>query len=176
MHELVTINDVQSAIESYIDVQVSHNHRTKPTKTSRERVNNLRRTAHTVDPHYLEVQETRDSRTSAYQICRIEGKKINRTTTFQKWINNLTPEVGYIRIYLWNVVVRFIFSSVENIVEKRRNSSLFHNILLPVLNFHVKTWTKGTRFSLRDKRLFEISGVDTQRVDCMYQTNERQIN
>ena len=34
----------------------------------------------------------RDIRTSTYQICRIEGK-INRTTTFHKWICNLTPEI-----------------------------------------------------------------------------------
>ena len=32
-------------------------------------------------------------------------------------------------------------------------SPLFHNILLPVIRFHVKKWT---RFSLRVKRLFEI--------------------
>ena len=50
-------------------------------------------------------------------------KKINRTTTFNKWICNLTPEVR----------------DILNIVEKRRNCSwgaispLFHNILLPVL-------------------------------------------
>ena len=45
-------------------------------------------------------------------------------------------------------------------MEKRRRSnfSLFHNI------YHcVKT---GTRFSLRDKRLFEISEFEITRVDC----------
>ena len=55
-------------------------------------------------------------------------------------------------------------------MEKRRNCSLgaisplFHNILLPVLRFHVKT---GTRISLRNKRLFEISEVEVTRVDCI---------
>ena len=54
-------------------------------------------------------------------------KTINRATTFNKWICNLTPEVRNIYIY--------------NNVEKRRNCSLgaisplFHNILLPVLRF-----------------------------------------
>ena len=81
-------------------------------------------------------------------------KTINQTTTFNKWICNLTSEVkGYI----------------ENIVEKRRNCSLgaipplFHNILIPLLDFYVRT---GTRFSLRDKRLLEISVVEITRVDC----------
>ena len=50
-------------------------------------------------------------------------KTINRTTTFNKCICNLTPEVR----------------DIENIAEKRRNCSLgaisplFHNILLSVL-------------------------------------------
>ena len=40
-------------------------------------------------------------------------------------------------------------------------SPLFYNILLPVVDFHVKT---GTIFSLRDKRLLEISEVEISRV------------
>ena len=50
---------------------------------------------------------------------------------------------------------------------KRRNCSLgaiiplFHNIMLPFSDLHIKT---GTRFSLRDKRLFEISEVKITRV------------
>ena len=53
-------------------------------------------------------------------------KTVNRTTTFNKWICNSTPEVK-----------RYF----ENIVEKRRNCSLgaisplFHNILIPVVRF-----------------------------------------
>ena len=56
---------------------------------------------------------------------------------------------------------------IENIVEKRRTcsidiASLFHNI---VLDFHVE---KGTRFSLRDKWLCEVSEVEITRIDCTY--------
>ena len=55
-------------------------------------------------------------------------------------------------------------------MEKKRNCSfigaispLFHNIFYLLLDFHVKA---GTRFSLRDKRLFEISAVEIMRVNC----------
>ena len=67
----------------------------------------------------------------------------------------------------WTLEVRDI---LKNIVEKRRNCSLgaisplFHNIFY-MLDFHVKV---GTRFSLRDKRLFEISEVEITRVNCTY--------
>ena len=59
---------------------------------------------------------------------------------------------------------------IENIVEKRRNCSLgaisplFLNILLPVGRF---SCLDRTRFSLRDKWLFEISEVEIMRVDCI---------
>ena len=46
----------------------------------------------------------------------------------------------------------------------RSNFSSFHNILSPVVKFSVKT---GTRFSLRDKRLFEIREAEITRVDCI---------
>ena len=42
----------------------------------------------------------RDIRTSTYQICRIE-KKLNQTTTFNKCICNLTPEVRDILNIFW---------------------------------------------------------------------------
>ena len=67
----------------------------------------------------------------------------------------------------WTLEVRDI---LKNIVEKRRNCSLgaisplFHNIFYILLDFHVKA---GTRFSLRDKRLFEISEVEITRVNCI---------
>ena len=54
-------------------------------------------------------------------------------------------------------------------MEKRRNCSLgaitplFHNIFYLSLDFHVQA---GTRFSLRDKRLFEISEFEIKRVTC----------
>ena len=59
---------------------------------------------------------------------------------------------------------------LKNIVEKRRNCSsgaispLIHNILLLMLDFYIKT---RTRFSPRDKRLFEIIKVEITRVCCI---------
>ena len=51
-------------------------------------------------------------------------------------------------------------------MEKRRGaiSRPFHNIFYVLLDFHVLV---GTRFSLRDKRLFEISEVEITRVSCI---------
>ena len=55
---------------------------------------------------------------------------------------------------------------IKNVVENRRNCSLGHfstkfcNLLL---DFHVKT---GTRFSPRDKWLFEIREVEITSVNC----------
>ena len=44
--------------------------------------------------------------------------------------------------------------------------SIFHiNICYLMLDFYVKT---RIRFSLRDKRLFEITEVEVTRVDCIY--------
>ena len=40
-------------------------------------------------------------------------------------------------------------------------STIFYNLML---DFYVKT---GIRFSLRDKRLFEITEVEITRVDCI---------
>ena len=64
-------------------------------------------------------------------------KLINRTTTFNKWICNLTPEVNR---YTEKIVEKRRNCS-ENIVEKRRNCSLeritppFYNIFIPVVSF-----------------------------------------
>ena len=41
-------------------------------------------------------------------------------------------------------------------------STIFYYL---ILEFYVKT---GIRFSLRDKRLFEITEVEITRVDCIY--------
>ena len=49
-------------------------------------------------------------------------------------------------------------------MEKGAISPLFHNIFYMLLDFHVKA---GTRFSLRDKRLFEINEVEITRVNCI---------
>ena len=50
-------------------------------------------------------------------------------------------------------------------MEKGKNCSFIFSTIFCylLLNFHVKT---GARFSLRDKRLFEISEVEIMRVDC----------
>ena len=59
--------------------------------------------------------------------------------------------------------------SVENIVEKGEIAPeeqfllLFSIFSFLMLDFYVKT---RIRFSLRDKRLFEISEVEITRVDC----------
>ena len=91
-----------------------------------------------------------DIHTSTYQICRIE-KKINRTTTFHKWIFNLTPEDKDILKILWK----------REIAQFLLFSTIFCYLLL---DFHVKT---GTRFSLRDKQLFEISKVEITKANCI---------
>ena len=55
-------------------------------------------------------------------------------------------------------------------MERGRNCSSraisppFHNILLPDVDFYVKT---SIRFSLQDKRLFEIIEVEIKWVDCI---------
>ena len=62
------------------------------------------------------------------------------------------------------------FDCIENIVEKEKllltkeQYLLFSTIFRHLLDFHVKT---GTRFSLHDKRLFEISKVKITRVYCI---------
>ena len=82
----------------------------------------------TVDSRYLEFQGTLEHfEISVPRNIRVAEvrKAINRTTPFNEWIRNLTPEVR----------------DIENIVEKRRNcswgaiSTLFHIILLPLLRF-----------------------------------------
>ena len=97
----------------------------------------------------------RDIRTSTYQSYRIE-EKIIRTTTFDKYMCNWTLEVRDILKILW-----------------KRISPLFHNIFYLSLDFHVQA---GTRFSLRDKRLFEISEVEITRVNCNHKATESNRN
>ena len=77
-------------------------------------------------------------------------KTINWTTTFNKWICNLTPEVR----------------DILKTLLKRGEFLLFSTIFCYLfLDFYVKT---GTRISLWDKWLFEISEVKNTRVDCIY--------
>ena len=83
-------------------------------------------------------------------------KTINWTTTFNKWICNLTPEVRNIYKIMWK---RGEIAPLEQFL-------LFSTIFCYLfLDFHVET---GTRISLRYKRLFEISEVEITRIDCIH--------
>ena len=90
----------------------------------------------------------RDIRNSTYQICRIE-ENTNRTTKFYKWTCNLTPLVR-------NICWKYCGNGEKFLLL----STIFSYLML---DFYVKT---RVRFSLRDKRLFEITEVDITRVDC----------
>ena len=87
---------------------------------------------------YFEISVARHIRVAELR------KKIIRLTTFYKYICNWTLEVRDILKIVW---------------KRGEISPLFHNIFYLLLDFHV--WA-GTRFSLRDKRLFEIA-----KVNCM---------
>ena len=80
----------------------------------------------------------RDIRTSTYQICRIE-EKIIRITTFNKYICTWTLEV--------RDILKILFPQY-----------CLHDVRFSCLG--------RTRFSLRDKRLFEISEVEIARINC----------
>ena len=81
----------------------------------------------------------RDTRTSTYQISKIEKK--NLTTKYPKFIGHLTP---LLKICIY-----------KNYCGK--------GTLL--LSLYVRI---GTKISLRDKRLFEITEVEIARVDCTF--------
>ena len=93
----------------------------------------------------------RDIRISTYQICRFEETTINRTTIFHKWICDLAPEVRDLLKILWKRGTLF-FSPFPQYLAK--------HCLISMLKTR-------TRFSLRDKRLFEISEVEITKVDCI---------
>ena len=88
----------------------------------------------------------RDIRTSTYQICRIE-ENIVRSTTFNKYICNWTLEVRDMLKILW---------------KRGEIAPLFQNIFYLLLDF------RGTRYSLRDEWLFEISEFEIMRVNCIF--------
>ena len=95
-------------------------------------------------------------RTSTYQICKIK-EMMNRTIIFHKRICKLTPEDRDILKILWKRGEILLFSTI------------FCYLLLDV---RVKT---GTTFSLRDKRLFDISEVEITRVDCNFKKLKQTI-
>ena len=82
-------------------------------------------------------------------------KTINRTTTFNR-INLLCDsQVRDILKILWK----------RGVIAPKEQFLLFSTIICCLLvDPCVKT---GTRFSLRDKRLFEISEFEITRVDCI---------
>ena len=100
------------------------------------------------------AETLRDIRTSTYQMCRTE-ENTKRTTKFHKWTCNLTP---LIRNICWNIAENGKNCSWGAILPL---STIFYYLML---DFYVKT---GIRFSLRDKRLFEITEVEIKRVDCI---------
>ena len=78
------------------------------------------------------------------------------TTTIHKIICNLTPEDRNILKILW---------WKSGVIALGAISSLFHNILLPVFRFHVKT---KTNFSFRNKHLLETREIEITKVDCTF--------
>ena len=92
-----------------------------------------------------------------------ELRKINQTITFHKRICNLTPEVRDILKILWKR---------EEIAPEEQFLLFFIIFCYLLLDFHVKT---GTRFSLPDKRLFEISKVEIRTVDCCHISPQQYI-
>ena len=96
----------------------------------------------------------RDIRTSIYQSCTSEEN--NKSNNYiNKWICNLTPDVRDILKMLWK---RGKIAPYEQFL-------LFFTIFCYLyFGFNVKT---GTRISLRDKLLFDISEVEITRVDCI---------
>ena len=100
------------------------------------------------------AETLRDIRTSTYQTCRIE-ENTKRTTKFHTWTCNLTP---LIRNVWWKYC-----GKGENLL-LRSNFSPYPQYFITWCLISVKT---GIRFSLRDKRLFEITEVEITRVDCI---------
>ena len=90
-------------------------------------------------------------------MCRIE-ENTNRTTKFHKWTCNLTPLV---RNICWK------YCGKREKLLLRSNFSSYPQYFVTWCQNWCKT---GIRFSLRDKRLFEITEVEITRVDCIIQS------
>ena len=82
-------------------------------------------------------------------------KKINRTAKFTNEVCNLTPKVRDVLKIFWKR------GEIAHLEQFLLLSTIF---CYPLLDFHVKA---GTRFSLRDKRLFQITEVELTRVNCI---------
>ena len=107
----------------------------------------------------------RDICTLTYQISRIE-ENTNRRTELHKWTCNLTPLVRNICwIYCEKGKKLLLRSNFSSYPQNQEHFLLLSTILYYLmLDFYVKT---RIRFSLRDKRLFEITEVEITRVDCI---------
>ena len=97
----------------------------------------------------------RDIRTSTYQICRTEEKLIEQP----HFINDYAIWLLKLEIY-WKYC------------RKEEEQFLLFSTMFCYLFLNLRVRT-GTRFSLRDKRLFEISEVEITRVD--YSLNEMRM-
>ena len=111
-----------------------------------------------VNSHYLELQGAlwNTSRYPYFDISNLRnwGKQLIEQPPLTEWICNLTPVWDIFKI-LW-----------KREIASKEQFLLFSTIFCCLLvDLCVKT---GTRFSLRDKRLFEISEFDKTRVDCIY--------
>ena len=113
----------------------------------------------TVDSRYLELQGTlwNTSRYPYFDISDLRnwGKQLIEQPPLTEWTCNLTPKL---EIY-WK------YCGKEEKLLLRSNFSSFPQYFYCLLvDLCIKT---GTRFSLRDKRLFEISEFEITRVDCI---------
>ena len=108
----------------------------------------------TIDSRYLEIQENlwKTSRYPYFDISDLRnlGKQLIEQPPLREWVCNLTPKLDILKILWKRGEIATIFSAI------------FCCLLVDLCD---KT---GTRFSLRDKRLFEISGVEIPRVDCIF--------
>ena len=113
----------------------------------------------TVDSRYLEIEGTIIN-TLRYPYFDISdlwySGNIIWTTKFYKWLCNVTP---LIRNIYWKYC-----GKGEKLLPQEQFllfSTIFCNL---IFDFYVKT---RTRFSLRDKQLFEVTKVEITRVDCI---------
>ena len=114
----------------------------------------------TVDSRYLELQGTlwNTSRYPYFVISDLRnwGKQLIEQPPLTEWICNLTLKL---EIY-WK------YCGKRGEIAPKEQFLLFSTIFCCLLvDLCIKT---GTRFSLRDKRLFEISEFEITSVDCTY--------
>ena len=125
-----------------------------------------------VDSRYLEFQGTLWN-TLRYPYLDISDLqkwgKIIRTTTFNKFICNWTLEFRDISRDISKISrdISKISRDMSKILLKRGERSNFSSFPQYFFTCYKIFMLRGTRFSLRDKRLFEISEVEITRVNCI---------